>query len=501
MRTRLWMEKREGLPHIRGNGLKMYPWQARFYNSTNRINLLTACNQGGKSTAQIRRFINHATDTTLWKALWPRSTPKQFWYFYPDGNTATAEFEEKWVPEFLPRGKFRDDPQYGWKAKYGDKSQIKILEFNSGISIYFKTYEQKIKNLQASTVHEIGCDEEPPEEFMPEIISRLSAANVKGYFNAVFTATLGQDFWRLAMEPRQNEVEKFPDALKQTVSLYDCMFYEDGSPGPWTEELIEQRIRECPNENEVQRRVFGKFVSDGGRAYQSYSPDVHFIKPKIIPADWRVYSGLDYGAGGTSHPSGILFIAVRPDHQLAYVFKCWRGDGIETTASDVIDKWQEMGRGHHLVQSVYDWSAKDLGTIATRQGHNLTKADKSRDLGAGTLNTLFRNNMLFIFDDDEGQGAKLSGELIALKETVNKSKAKDDLIDPLRYVCVSIPWDWEAIRVKEEVKKDIEPKLMFTEEQLKQMEFNDRRGIKNKDEANGWSELDAEFDEWNDTYG
>lgn len=494
------LEIKESLPHL--YGLRWYSWQWKFFSSRNKVNLLTAGNQQGKSVCQIRKAIDWATDVKKWPELWPHSTPRQFWYFYPSSDLVNSEFETKWEPEFLPRGKFREHPQYGWKPEY-QKGKLHCLHFNSGVTIYFKSYEQKLKNLQGSSCHAVFVDEELPEAFVPEIMARLGGATIQGYFHAVFTATIGQEFWRLAMEPGENEKENFPDAFKQQVSLYDCMFYRDGTPGPWTEEMIQSRIKSCVDEGEVQRRVFGKFVSKEGRAYPTYIPDRHFIKPIPIDAEWKLYSAIDNGSGKGAHPPGIVFVAVRPDFQQAYVFKCWRGDDRVYTAGDIIEKWKEMSRGMFLTQSWYDWEAKDLKTIAERQGENLQIADKSRDKGQQILNTLFKNDMLKIFDDEDGEGAKLGGELIGLKENTNKSKARDDLIDPLRYVCNSVPWDWSVIakHLTEEEKENVSAKSRpLTDEELLAEQIRERRGEREsvKDE---WGDLEEDFNEWNEMYG
>ena len=81
------------------------------------------------------------------------------------------------------------------------------------ITIYFKTYSQNVTDLQAGTVSFIFCDEELPISLFPELSARLIATD--GYFSMVFTATLGQEYWRLTMEPDEEngEIEKHPDAF------------------------------------------------------------------------------------------------------------------------------------------------------------------------------------------------------------------------------------------------------------------------------------------------
>jgi hypothetical protein len=346
------------------------------------------------------------------------------------------------------------------------------------------------------------CDEELPAELVNELQMRISAANVDGYFHMVFTATLNQEYWRLAMEPKEREQENYPDAFKQQISMYDCMVYKDGTPGPWTEELINQAKARCNSESEIQRRVYGKFISEGGRTYHAYDPARHFIKPFTLnPLEYKFYSAIDNGSGGTAHPAAITFLAVKNNFTRGYFFKVWRGEpGVDTSAGDVIEKWVDLRGNLILVQTWYDYAAKDLGTIAERQGQNVEKAEKSRDLGEDAMNTLFKNDMLFIFDDEEGQGAKLSGELTALLKSTPKDRAKDDLCDAARYNVVKIPWDWTSITRSASEKPLVIETRPLTEQERLADEITARRGEVRKKEDNGWEDMENDFDEWNRAY-
>lgn len=95
------------LPHL--YGWKNYPWMRDFLECTNRTMFLTAANQIGKSSVQIRKIIDWATNKEIWPLLW-RSTPRVFWYLYPARDVATAEFDTKWVPDFMPKDEMKDHP-------------------------------------------------------------------------------------------------------------------------------------------------------------------------------------------------------------------------------------------------------------------------------------------------------------------------------------------------------------------------------------------------------
>lgn len=479
------LDHHKSLPHL--YGWKWYPWARTFFESTNHYNFLVAANQISKSSTQIRKCIHWATERSLWRKLW-RSDPLQFWYMYPTKDVATIEFEKKWIPQFLPKNEYKNHPDYGWKEEYKNK-YIHALHFNTGVSIYFKTYGQDVTDLQTGTVDAIFNDEELPEELYSELNMRISATD--GYFHMVFTATLGQEIWRCTMEETGKD-EQFKDALKLQVSMYDCLQYEDATPSHWTLERIERVKNSCKSEAEIQRRVYGKFVVDGNLKYPAFSRARNINRDVKPPPDWYVfYSGTDIGSGGAqAHPAAITFVAVRPDFKYGRVFQGWRGDGVTTTNGDILQKHTEMKGNLPLTAAFYDWQSKDFFVIASRIGQNFTPADKSHDTGESILNVLFKNKMLDI--DDIMELKPLITELVTLKKDTPKTKAKDDFVDALRYNVTKIPWDFNAITGQ---KLDLGPTRaeMNAEERM-------RRGIEEQellDQLNPF-DPDEELDAWDE---
>ena len=478
-----------GLPHR--YGWKWYVWAREFFESRNHLNFLCAANQISKSSTQIRKCIEWATNKALWPQLWDRE-PNLFWYLYPERSVATAEFKLKWVREFLPRGEFKDDPVYGWREFY-KRGEIDYIEFNSGVSVYFKTYAQDTQHLQTGTVYAIFCDEELPEEYYPELDARLNAS--KGYFHMVFTATLGQDFWRRCIEPDEGDEVVFPQAAKWTASLYDSMYYEDGTPSHWTADKIAFVKAKCKSHDEVQKRIYGKFIVLSDRIYPHFSAVKHVKRAHPIPPSWLWYAGADPGSGGAhGHPAALCYVAVSPDYRQGRVVFGWRGDKIETTNDFVVRKHIELKSKYKISPELqfYDWANKDFQLTARGLGETFLKADKSHDTGEGLLNTLFENDMLIIYEDEDGELSKLCRELSSLKKKTLKKHAKDDFCDALRYAVSRIPWDLSGIVGKK--SEYVEPEK--PEDDPEKLQMMERRGmtfghVEKKDE------VQAEFDEWN----
>jgi hypothetical protein len=356
----------------------------------------------------------------------------------------------------------------------------------------------KVKDLQSSTVYSITGDEEMPVEFLPELAARTNAS--EGYFLMVFTATLGQIHWQRAMEPTSRGEETHPDAMKIQVSLYDSKYFDDGTPSHITDARIKRAIQNCPTEAEVQRRVYGKFVKATGLLYEGFAIGKNMVDKHTIPKSWSFWSGTDVGSGGQSgHPASDVFIAVNEDFTEGRVFRGWRGDGISTTASDILDKHAQLRGDLVMTNQAYDFAAADFYTIACRRGESFSPANKSRKNGFDMVNTLFKSGMLKIFRDDP-ELEKLVQELSTLGVDALKRNALDDLSDALRYCCMAIPWNFEAVKVSVDETLELEAQPEPTG--IVWVDERDRRSFgKNPAQSEELDSMQEEFDYWNDIGG
>lgn len=478
---------REGLPFL--YRWKWYKWTREFIESKNRMNLLVAANQIGKSSASITKNLVLATDKSRWSKMWD-TRPQAFYYVMPDWNRIEEIFQMKFLREFLPQKGYENHPIYGYEIEWKKAGQVpKSIIFKSGVVLYFKSFGQ---DLQSATLHMVSVDEELPFELYPELAQRLSRYN--GIFNMVFTATLNQQYWFDAMEKRGKKGERFPDAAKWQISKFDCMYYEDGTPGPWTAEKIARDMQLCGSETEIQRRIYGRFVSEEGLKYPAFTRQKN-VKPfKPIPRDWTYFAGIDYGSGGKAHKSAITIIAVSPNMREGRVVRFWKGeDGIDTTTGDVIDKFMDLTQDIEISQAFYDWNAKDLATYAERAGLPLTKAEKGHDVGEATLNTLFKNDMLSI--DDIEDTVPLVNELTFLRKQTRKVSANDDGADSLRYSVTKIPWDFSHITADVDFLGKRSPLVQKTDAEIRREHY-----FQMDEEDNSVWDVENEIDFWNEQY-
>lgn len=430
----------------------LYSWQLAYIKSTNFKNFLCAANQIGKSVGNWIRLLRFVYMQSYWDKYFDGNPPLPFWYFYPTAQLSTSEIKDKYIRFYLPHPDLKKHKRWGYKVEE-EKRIIQAIHFNTGPSVYFKSYSQPPSNLQAATLSGVFSDEEMPENLFDELIFRGMSRN-EFYYHNVFTATQGQEYLRRAIEVK-GERELFPDAFKQQISMYDCLKYADGTPSKiWTKKKIKAAMASCTSEAEVQRRVFGRFVLSENRKFHSFDHEKNTCKGQPIPHGWLIYGGIDWGSGGKKgHPSALLFLAVSPDFKQGRVFLTWRGDGIPTTQGDVVTKYVQITKNLSVLESAYDYSASDIGTIASRSGISLSKALKNQDTSVELINTLFKNKQLMIYI---GEGYEENDKLVSeiASSLASGPKKYDDLIDALRYAVTLVPWQFEIqTHVPEKVEK------------------------------------------------
>ena len=484
-------ERRALLPHI--YGFKPYKWTNEYWASTNRMKFICAANQISKSSTQIRHAIDLATDKTKWPKFFPKRNPKVFWYIYPNKDKVSEEYDEKWVKEFLPRGAMAEDADYGW-APFYRRGSLAGIKFNSGVTLYFKTW---LQDLQSGTVDALFIDEEIPENLYPELAMRVTRYD--GMLSMVFTATLNQTFWHDVIEKRGKKDERFKSADKWQISMeHDCRFYADGSPSPWTPEEVQKQKNKCGTETEINRRIHGRFVSEKGLMYPSFSRSRNFKEPMKIPAGWDYYGGVDIGTGGPdAHPAAVSILAVRPDYKYGRLIRIWIGDEENTTdTTQILNKYIDLSADLNMTDANYDWASKEFHLRAMAAGIPFSKANKAKDFGEDLLNILFKNGMLDI--EDYGLDAhKLLSELETLRSSTPKQHAIDNGCDSLRYAASKIPWDLsdittKPIEINNETKKEKTPDEQRIEYATKQS-----NETKEAEDETEWG-FEREMEEFND---
>lgn len=437
------------------------------------------------SSTQIRHVIDLATDRKKWPDFFKRD-PKTFLYIYPTLKKATEEYQEKWLKEFLPRDDMKNDPTYGWEARVLN-DEITRIKFKSGTTVFFKGWRS---DLQAYTADAVFIDEEIPANLWGEIQARVTRYD--GLISMVFTATLAQAFWYDVIERQGKKGERFPQADKWQISMeYDCRYYADGTPSPWTLKEVAKQKAKCGSQVEIDKRIHGRFVSDEGLAYPSFSRAQNIKPKKPLPRNWLFYSGVDIGSGGPKgHLAAISVVAVRPDFRHGRLVRFWRGArGEYTDTTDILNQHSLMTRDLNMTASFYDHASAEFKIRAERLNIPFSMAEKAQEAGKDLLNVLFKNQILDI--DDLEEVDDLAQEFESLRTQTPKRNAKDDGIDSLRFAISQIPWDLSGVSglLVDLVNKGIEKKK------------NTRHSRDLKDDDQNDYDFYSEIDEINELMG
>jgi len=202
-----------------------------------------------------------------------------------------------------------------------------VLHKSGGTStVKFKSYDQGREKWQGETLDGIWCDEEPPAEIFDEALTRLNKR--KGHMLLTFTPLLGMtDVVRRFYEPDQDDPGRKYRKLIQ-MSLEDATHYTDSE----REELASQY---SPSVQEA--RVKGLPMFGEGLIYPVRDEEVE-TEPFAIPNHWRRICGFDHGI---NHPSALVWIAYNADQDIAYIYDCWKMDGVRV--SDIVQAYRQRG--------------------------------------------------------------------------------------------------------------------------------------------------------------
>jgi phage terminase large subunit-like protein len=448
-------EEQEMLPHL--YGFPWYKWAWDFFTSTNEFNFICAANQISKSSTLIRKIILFATAVEIWKDLWPglkKDAPNPFWYFHVSQGLMTDEFEEKWIPEFLPRGEMKNHETFGWEVKYSYQ-KVSSLTFNSGVKISFKSYEQKAKIQQGGSVYYVACDEELPAERFEELDQRRSATN--GYFDMVFTATIGQRFWWRAIEGTGRK-ETFKDAFKQQISKRDCLTYMDGSPSIWTEEKIRREEERCRNETQKLVRIEGRFIRDFNVLLPSFSW-ANTIKATGLE-EGNTY-GLVYVSPETGY-AAILALKVNDTHDKAEVVDCHYFEDKDVSSVEMYVVFAAFAERHGFTNCWCNVEGKDFIEIAKNREPYVTPMKMPKFQSAKMMNSLFKYNVLSIVKNSE-----MAEDFIYQLQNADKDDdnfKETEMVGALVLGCSQIPWQFSKIMgfvEKPRKKLDMPERLKF----------------------------------------
>lgn len=420
---------------------RLHPKQLEFHAAPDLLKLLLGGNRSGKTTGGIADDLIQTLDDEMVPAhLLPFKRWRPPFHMRLVINDLTKHLEgtilpkiREWCPPAALRG---GSVEKAWNDRLG------MLFFANGSWWQVMSNEQDVGKFGAAALHRVHYDEEPREDIRRESIARLIDYNGDEIFT--MTPLLGLSWlYESIFEPW--EQRRLPGCTIVVVDMDD---------NPHLSEEGKHRALSIYSAEEREARKSGRFVHFAGLVYGQFDRERHVI-PAIdeLPAGVKVLQGID---PGIRHPTGVVWCYLdSSDTLVVFDELCVRDLTVEQIARELHDRDSRWGRvpfpriidpsarnrthvTGHSVQHEFNQQRiyTHLGHNARGAGINAVKERLERVDPPGLLVTANCVDLIAQFGRYRWASPPRSAEGRIKEEPVRRD---DDVIDALRYVCMSDP--------------------------------------------------------------
>jgi phage terminase large subunit-like protein len=374
---------------------------AEFHQCPAKIRAIFGANRAGKSEAGAAELVQLCRDhpgVTVWattvsyEALGQYVAEKIFKRLHP------AEIEiVAWV------NRLRNIPA--------------VIRLKNGSRIVFKSYDQGRERWQGASVYAVWLDEECNQEMFTEAMARTIDCGGKIILTMTPLKGLTWAYTRIYQAPNQPG----DDIRHWTITLFENKYIPD-----------EERSRMfiLYTADEMDRRMYGRFMMVEGAVWKEYNPTRHVITPFDIPESWPRLGGIDFGY---EHPFVCLWAAKDPADDTIYFYReYWKQGTLFMDHARYILAQEE----HPIRVFVADHDAQGCGELESH-GVVTQPAEKNVELGIQTVNRLFKQDKIKIFATLK-QTLSECAQYHYRPGTEQPDKKQDDTQDTLRYIVMHV---------------------------------------------------------------
>lgn len=279
---------------------KPHQRQFEFHSSRKKKKLYIGGNRSGKTTGGITEGIWRATCRHPYRQDLNQLGPTRG-RIISNGITEGIEkiiFPQfkQWIYPSIMRGG-------SWETAY-DKV-TRVFTFDNGSTVEFMSYDQDLVKHAGTSRHWIHFDEEPPYPIYQENRARL--IDTDGDFWITMTPLDGMNWvYDQLYEPNIN---KPPE--EQDVTIIEINSLEN----PYLSGSAIENFLDGTEEDDVNSRIGGQFITLGGKIYKNFDPTVGgkhvleepVLEPKRVFRDCLWIVALDHGF---NNPTAVYWIAV-----------------------------------------------------------------------------------------------------------------------------------------------------------------------------------------------
>ena len=413
-----------------------YQTQLDFLNCESSTVCLFGGNQVGKTTVGSFNVMCHLTgDYPAWWKGYRFAGPISVWVAGVTSLRVRDTIQEKLFGKLgrtgtgmIPKEKI---VMSSILKKMGTPMAFDIVEIkhaSGGVStIQFFSYEMDREKFMGSSIDLIWFDEEPPKDIYEECKMRVIARSG----NILFTFT-----------PLAGTTPLIENILADTNTKKFWLTMDEAKH--LKEETI-NRLLDGMSEADKKARRMGIPSSGEGKLFNFPESD-YTIEPFEIPSYWRRIGGLDVGL---THPTGALAAALDEDSNTIYIYKEYRAQN--KTAFEHAANLKHWGIKFLIDPSAFNRQIGTMQSVAAiyqDEGLDLIRANNDVDASIIEIRRLMGSGRLFIFNNLDMLLKEL--RMYRTRKTDNGNvkivKEDDDLVDPLRYICMGISEHAERAR-------------------------------------------------------
>lgn len=275
-------------------------FQKQFLNSTKRFRVIFAGNRSGKSILSSYEVCRFAMGNVPTKKV---EVPNVGWVVCPDSRLFVSVILP-YLKKFLGQN----------LKKYFKREQIILC--NNGSEIHFKSVDSGVEKFTGASIRYCAIDEDCPEEIFREIVMRTidQQGDLWITITPLYSTWMYEKIYlRQYTDP---ELEVFVGTTYENLKHI-------------SQEEIE-RLKTIYPQEELQARLYGKFLFLSGLVYSEFNKSKHLIAPFHIPDDWVRVRIIDHGI---QDPTCCLWVAINSKNEY-YVYREYYETG-KTIAENV----------------------------------------------------------------------------------------------------------------------------------------------------------------------
>lgn len=295
--------------------------QDKFIKSLKRNRWYFGGNRSGKTECSASEVVRFALGKHPYRKI---EVPNQGWAVSPDANVSREVMEVK-IRQYLNYGDIKR-----WREKE------RIMQLKNGSEIFFKSADSGVAKFTGRSIRYAAIDEDCPEEIYREILWRCldQQGDIWGTITPLYSSWMYNAIYRNQYKDPEIEV------------IFGSIFDNIDNLVGGKEEI--ERIRNSHSVDELDARLYGKFLKFAGLVYKEFDDYVHLIPSFKIPDNWVKMRFIDHGL---HDPCACIWVAVNPDNEYHIYREYYKKD---RTISDNCKAIKEMSGNERYVMSYVD---------------------------------------------------------------------------------------------------------------------------------------------------